>query len=1642
MNTFHHKRHPIPKSILFRLLLGLMVGLPAYTSHAGIAKSPLFLTTNVPPIVMLIMGRDHKLYYEAYNDASDLDDDGLVDVGYKPGIDYYGYFDSHRCYDYDSSSGGYFEPKDATLDKTCSSVKGDWSGDFLNYITTARIDALRKVLYGGLRSVDTTSQTVLQRSFIPQDAHSWGKEYNPANNPGYLISDYTPLSEPVLGTKHIFANTSLAYSGQPLLRILNDTQFRVWEWLSIERPVAGKDCDNGSRGGCAKSGGSTWSIVPSDVLSNLVRTTYDISGTGNNHPANHSEFDTWVSNYAVAARQFGFGFMSTINGNDNNPYGPDDNYMTIVKGTINVPTTGSYKFSVDGDDAVEVIINGITVAGWYGGHGACNCNTYSGTVYLTAGTNYPIEFRHEERGGGDNFALRWEKILFESKITDYSVNVQACVSNKLEANCKAYSDGSTTTYKPTGLLHIYGENDSMAFGLLTGTYKKNISGGVLRKNIESFKNEVDPDTGIFTNTNGIVTSINAFRVDTFDYSNNYQYASGWITTRPIKEGEAAEWGNPIAEMMYEGLRYFAGKEKATSAFSIAANDTPDANLGLPVPNWIDPYKNEANGGGGHLSCAKPMSLVISDVNASYDTDQLPGSYFNSFSSDLAGLNVSTLADTIWAGESEDSKIFIGQSGTIYDGAPTAKSASSFSNIRGLAPEEPTKLGGFYAGSIALHGAQTDLNPATNGDSVTDGKDDQKTDTIGVALASPLPRIEIPVDGKKVTLVPFAKSVGGSSISANQGSFQPTNQIVDFYIEKIVNTAVGNTDASINGGRPYGKFRINYEDVEQAADHDMDAIVEYTFTVDDTDHIVIDLNSTYAAGGIIQHMGYVISGTTKDGIYLEVRDKDTSAGSDPDYFLDTPPGQDAGGVWDDNIELPLSVSRTFTVGSTTSASFIKHDPLWYAAKWGVTDRNDDGVIDAKDWDSDNDQVPDNYFLVTNASNLAEQLGKAFAKALNIVSSASAVAANSTRLDSGTKIYQAKFNSTDWSGELLAYNVNTFSGELTEDWNASSLLPEADSRKIFTFAPTSASGIPFLWDSLEATQKDYLDTLISVNDGLGEQRVDWLRGDDANELKYNGGFFRNRTNNLGDIVNSDPVFVGSQDLGYGSLSGSLGSSYKTFVTTNKTRRPMIYVGANDGMIHGFGATDGIEKFAYIPNALFPKLSELTSPNYSHQYYVDGASAVGDVYYGSAWHTILTGTTGAGGRAVFALDVTDPDGFNPTSVLWELTNSQDSDLGYTITQPSVVRMQDGSSVVLVANGYNSNNGHAVLFVLDAKTGAVIQKLDTLAGDAAKKNGLSSPVAVDTDDDKGIDTVYAGDLYGNFWKFNLSGSAGSWPVPTSPLFVACTTSGTNCSPENRQPITGKPNVGQVGAVGTDQNGIGLMIYFGTGKYFETEDNIISESSQIQTFYGLWDQGAAITDRSELQEQTITHEGNFGTAHPLRVVSKTPVCYGPTSDASCSSSGPFKSGWALNLIGPSNVVEGELVVSYPLVRRGLVIFPTVVPNADPCSFGGKSWLMEIDALSGGEFSGAPFDTNGDGNIDDNDLVTLQDGSKHAISGIDLGVGIIKTPAVVESSVAPIDYKYVSGSSGNMASITELGAPPAGPVVGGSGTRRSWRQLR
>ncbi|MEQ1668106.1 MAG: PilC/PilY family type IV pilus protein, partial [Sulfuriferula sp.] len=481
------------------------------------------------------------------------------------------------------------------------------------------------------------------------------------------------------------------------------------------------------------------------------------------------------------------------------------------------------------------------------------------------------------------------------------------------------------------------------------------------------------------------------------------------------------------------------------------------------------------------------------------------------------------------------------------------------------------------------------------------------------------------------------------------------------------------------------------------------------------------------------------------------------------------------TWQHMVNFTVGLGLEDTLVSTTTNSG------WYGDTYASNNINTDGyaalVGGTKTWPATSSNAsPGNVYDLWHAAlnsrgqffsvDTPASIGTAFTSIVNTIlastPSAASLAANSTKLDTGTAIYQAKFNSTDWSGLLQAYQINTDGTVGALQWEASSLLPTASSRNLYTINNVSGTGLAFTttnFASLSTSQQANLNTTLSgTTDTKGLDRVNWLRGDQTKELK-NGGTFRNRTNVLGDIINSDPAFIQNTDFGYTSLPASAleASSYATFNATNASRIPMLYAGSNDGILHGFradltDANSGYEIFGFVPAAVYPNLSKLTDPAYSHGYYVDGAPTVGDAYVNGAWKTVLLGTLGGGGKSVFALDVTDPSAFNGTKVIGEYT---DPDLGYTYSSVRIAKLHDGSWAAIFGNGYNSTAGKAYLFIVNLTTGVITK----IATDATESNGLSTPTLLDVDNDKVTDYVYAGDLQGRVWKFDLTSSTpSSW--------------------------------------------------------------------------------------------------------------------------------------------------------------------------------------------------------------------------------------------------------------------------------------------
>ena len=409
----------------------------------------------------------------------------------------------------------------------------------------------------------------------------------------------------------------------------------------------------------------------------------------------------------------------------------------------------------------------------------------------------------------------------------------------------------------------------------------------------------------------------------------------------------------------------------------------------------------------------------------------------------------------------------------------------------------------------------------------------------------------------------------------------------------------------------------------------------------------------------------------------------------------------------------------------------------------------------------------YFTANNASQLNDALQQAIADAqYKGQAAAAAVATNSTRLDSGTRIYQARFDSSNWTGDLIAYGINSSTGlvNASADWSAKDKLPPSTNatvtyatRKIFTYDrtySTTGKGIDFVWPSNYTSLTSGSDlnssmvqallangpyawnttntTQQNANQTYGSELAAWLRGSTSTGGTYNGGF-RTRSSVLGDIVGSNPAFATDRDFGYKVLPGTEGSSYVTFRSALAyiNRTPTVYVGANDGMLHAFNGNAGTEMFAYVPSSVFPALDDLATTNYNHKFYVNGSPRIGDAYLSGGWKTVLVGATGAGAKGVFALDVTYPSAFDANNVMWEFTDSDDADMGYVLGQPTIARLNDGNWYAIVGNGYDSTNDHAVLFLINLRTKAAL-KIDTGVGSSTSENGLSSPVPVNVNGDR----------------------------------------------------------------------------------------------------------------------------------------------------------------------------------------------------------------------------------------------------------------------------------------------------------------------
>ena len=1284
------------------------------------AALPVTSVDSAQPQAMITLSKDHSLWLKAYNDFSDVTGDGVPDTTYLHRFRYYGYFDDGKCYTHD---GSIFVPAAfADADRYCNG--STWSGNFLNWASMARIDVVRRILFGGKRLIDGSvtigdNRTVLERAYLPNDAHSWAKHYA-----GPDINRLTPFNPPVGLT-----GSDARRNGITLCNTTRKTN---------------------------NPGRELFSEPP------LIRVA-----TGN--------FSLWAANER---------WQCLWQEENPGPSSSDANRCTNSPGS-----TG------------------------------CNDNDPALTG-IAAFNRSPI--RGSERLGDG----------------DYEARVQVCVSGFASGDrCKEYPD---STLKPIGLLQEYGDTERMWFGVVTGTYDKNKSGGDVQKRVGPFTDEVNVNVdGRFVktyglknaagqntgsqqaNANGIINSLSLFRIVDYRHSDGL-YDDCDFRLASFADGRCKNWGNPLAEAYLAALRWFANQNSAVGAFRGNESNVID---GLNTPTNRSPSLSDDN------SCASLNTIVFNSSVISYDGDQLDTASYGAVEDLNSALDSRALTNLI--GRSEDmvgKPYFVGENGQTVPGDAghqicTAKTVNNLGDVRGVCPEAPRLEGTFRISGLAYHAYANDMNSAIEGDQSV------KTFVVQLANASPINRIPVPGNpNQTVTLLPSCQNDDLNPDTPDNRLLRGACSIIDFKIAE---------PHSESGGIGRGALYVNWENGEQGGDFDQDLWGMIRYEISSSEIKVTTNVIGYSGGGARMGFGYIISGTSQDGVHYHSgaggnNGNGASGGrnSGPFYFQSPYGGVDCSTRRSGGDAATMgcrrddpATTRTFALGNSEAQAL--REPLWYAAKYGGYSGEHtfgSGAPLARDqWDTQNargesipDGNPDNYFFAAEPRQLEESLRRVFDAIIGQTSSGTAASVVANAREGVGAVFQALFepvrrdtagNEVAWIGSLHALWIDEL-GRLREDGNSNAMLddfaadpvveiffdetnptpenrrtrvrrflgdpedaetsvelveltnlrviwnardrlaalsdaqvttqrpydaPASQGRHILTFLDLNQNGradaneqAPFVKGTFSARRFGILNAPTKV---IADRLVDYTRGqDDAGLRTRTLDFFNNNqavTLRLGDIVQSTPTVAATPAEAFDLLYDD--ATYAAFRERYRNRRQMVYVGANDGLLHAFNAGFydtanqrfnltgtrnetqhplGSEVWAYAPYNLLPHLTWLTDTGYQHVWYVDGKPRIfdarvydrpcSDARNPCGWATLMVvGFRFGGGDLVLpanrrgnnrrpgfedftnviggqiqtrsayvVLDVTDPE--QPPRVLAELSGEA---IGFTTSFPTVV-------------------------------------------------------------------------------------------------------------------------------------------------------------------------------------------------------------------------------------------------------------------------------------------------------------------------------------------------------------------------------------
>ncbi len=673
--------------------------------------------------------------------------------------------------------------------------------------------------------------------------------------------------------------------------------------------------------------------------------------------------------------------------------------------------------------------------------------------------------------------------------------------------------------------------------------------------------------------------------------------------------------------------------------------------------------------------------------------------------------------------------------------------------------------------------------------------------------------------------------------------------------------------------------------------------------------------------------------------------------------------------------------TYWLDVRENQTYLSKNQYWLAAKYGgfeipngfdpYATGNGTTTIANAQWTRPGqivgaDSRPNNYFIASDPALLVASLRAAFARIASENAAASTTAFSTTTAKvsrTGTASYATQYSPRDWTGDVEASEI-TFNqygvAELVTRWNAGALLDATSpgSRKIVTCCTSSGAALPFRASDLAAATLDSRTNYGSFSNVPGvtgtqtaANYVDYLRGVRTMETSYSGGIYRSRTSVLGDIVGSRANPVGKPQFPYADL---FNPGYSSFKNTYASRKTVVYVGANDGMLHAFGGTlpvsgscptggsCGNELFAFVPSfsygstnaiAAAQGLASLGNPNFQHHYLVDATAQNFDVDFFNTpgptatapdWRTILVGGLGKGGNGYYALDVTNPADWTSESAvagkfLWEFTDSR---LGNTFGEAVVVKTRKYGWTVVVPSGYNNSDGVGYLFLINPRTGALLEAISTPQGSTSAPINLGHANAfVPSFRDFTTDTVYAGDLSGNVWRFDLTAASGTYPQATK-IATLTDTSG------NPQPVTTKP------LIELDPSSNKRYVVVATGRLLADSD---ISNTQRQTLYVIAD--------------GTSGAGEFYTSSTLPTAATFPIGRSQLNNNSNPLTGIGSSptqvmGWYLDLIvptsGPSERVNTDMAANL-----GSVLAAVNQPDGQACQGGGTGRLLGLRLSDG-----------------------------------------------------------------------------------------------